>query len=396
MKLTAALVRGLRTPGRYLDGAGLALHVVSAGKRYWMHRWQRDGRERVMSLGSADVISLAEARKLHAEARALLARGLDPLTERERARAKARPVVTFAAATEAYIAAHKASWKGRGEEQWRNSLTQHAVPVFGNKPVGSVTLDDVLKALSPIWTTKTATASRVRSRVELVLDYARARGWRDVPNVATWRGNLRMLLPPVTRLRRVEHRAAMAWRQAPAFFAALHRSDDMASRALAFVILTATRSSEARGCRWSEIDLDAAVWTIPARRAKTGKEHRVPLSEPATAILSELAKLRTNDLVFFSRRQGRPVAGTTLKIALRRAGHGDVTTHGFRSTFADWAADVGHPADLVEQCLAHTVGNAVERSYRRSDVLERRRGLMDAWAAFLTREPVVVSLRAAS
>jgi integrase len=398
-KLTAAMVRGRREPGRYGDGHGLLLNVVAPGQRYWMFRFKRDGRSRTMALGNADVITLADARKLHTEARALLAKGIDPLAERERAR-QAKPVVSFGEAAERYIAAHRSAWRGNGEQKWRGSLVKHVFPVFGRKPVADVTTEDVLRCLTPLWTTKTVTATTVRGRIEMVLSYAKALGWRSGENPALWRGNLRMLLPPSARVHRVEHRAALAWQQAPALFAALRGADgraaSMAERCLQFLLLTAVRSCEARGCRWSEIDLDGRVWVIPASRMKSGKQHRVPLPQAALAILTELAQVRTGDLVFFGAIPGRPLDDTTLLRALRRAGHGDATVHGCRSTFRDWCADQGRPGDLAEMSLAHTVGSAVERSYRRSDVLEQRRGLMQQWADFLGREPaLVVPLRVA-
>jgi integrase len=397
MKLTATMVRGLRAPGRYLDGHGLALHVVSAERRYWTFRYQRDGRERSMSLGSADVVGLADARKLHAEARGLLAKGVDPLAEREQARAEKAAVVSFAKAAAAYIEAHRSAWRDRGESHWRQSLALHVLPVFGHKPVGQITVEDVLKVLTPIWVNKTPMAKIVRSRIELVLDYAKARRWRaaDAVNVATWRGNLRMLLPPPGKVHRIEHHAALPWREAPALLATLGTETGIAARCLAFLILTATRSGEARGARWDEIDMAQKLWVIPAQRMKAGREHRVPLSGPAMAILTELVELRTGELVFFGAKRGSATGDTTLQTLVGRLGH-SVTVHGFRSTFRDWAADTGKSSDLAEAALAHVVGNAVARAYQRSDLLDARRGLMDAWAAFLTQPPaVVIPLRAA-
>jgi integrase len=396
-KLTASAVRGLRSRGRYSDGDGLALSVTAPDKRYWTFRYQRQGRERAMTFGNADKVSLAGARARAAQARALLVRDIDPLEAKQRDKAEKAARVSFTEAVETYVEAHQASWRGyHATERWRQSLADYAEPVFGRKPIGEVSVEDVLRSLKPIWTTKTATASRVRSRIELVLDYAKARGWRQGENPAVWRGNLRMLLPPTARVHRVEHRAALAWQQAPALMTALSAETDMASRCLAFLTLTATRSAEARGARWSEIDLDETLWIIPAARTKTSKEHRVPLSPTALAILHALAALRTCDLVFFG-RQGLPLADTTLKLALRRAGHGDVTVHGMRSTFRNWCADTGKQGDLAEAALAHVVGNAVVRAYQRSDLMERRRVLMEQWAAFLTQPPaVVVPLRSRS
>jgi integrase len=254
-----------------------------------------------------------------------------------------------------------------------------------------VSVEDVLRVLSPIWTTKTTMATIVRSRIELVLDYARAHGWRSGENPALWRGNLRSLLPPPAKVHRIEHRAALPWREAPSFLARLRAAPLMTGRCLAFLMLTATRSGEARGALWSEIDLDAAVWTIPAERMKAGKEHRVPLSAPALALLREIAPLRTDEpLVFLGAKAGRPLTDVALNKTPRRFGLDGITVHGFRSTFRDWCADHGQPADLAEAALAHVTGSAVERAYARSDLLERRRALMAEWADFLTRVPAEV------
>jgi integrase len=252
-------------------------------------------------------------------------------------------------------------------------------------------VDDVLRALTPLWTSKTPMAKIVRSRIELVLDFARARGWRpvDAVNVATWRGNLRMLLPPPAKVHRVAHHAALPWSEAPALTASLSSETGIAARCLAFLILTATRSGEARGARWHEIDTAQKLWVIPAQRMKAGREHRVPLSEPAMAILTELGELRTGDLVFFGAKRGGVIGDTTLQTLLGRLGH-SVTVHGMRSTFRDWCADTGKPGDLAEVALAHVVGSAVARAYQRSDLLDARRDLMDAWAQFLTAPPAVV------
>jgi integrase len=392
-KLTTASLRTLRAKGKYLDGHGLLLTVVGPEQRYWMFRYRRDGRERTMSLGNAEALGLAEARKLHAEARAQLARGIDPLAAREQAKAAQAPSVSFQAAARAYIEAHRAAWKGRGEEHWRQSLTDHAFPVLGAKPVGDVTTDDVLAVLTPIWTTKSVTAVILRSRIELVLSYAKSRGWRSGENVARWRDHLANLLAKPTKVHRVVHRPALPWAEAPAFMARLSGEPTMAARCLAFAILTATRAGEASGARWSEIDLGTATWTIPPERMKAGKEHRVALSDAAIAILQEMAEVRLDDHVFPGGKQGRPVADTTLREQLARLSPG-VTVHGFRSTFRDWCADTGQPGDLAEVALAHVSGNAVQRAYQRSDMLEARRGLMVAWASYLTKSAKVVRLAA--
>jgi integrase len=397
-KLTVVEVRGLRTKGKYLDGHGLILNVVAPDQRYWMFRYRRDGRERTMSLGDAELIGLVTARQRHQEARARLACGIDPLAERQAAKAASQARQTacsFAQAAEAYIVAHKAAWRGRSEEHWRQSLTDHAFPVFGAKPVGEVTTEDVLAALTPIWTAKPVTAVIVRSRIELVLSYAKSRGWRSGENAARWRDHLANLLARPAKVHRVAHRPALPWAEVPAFMARLAAESSMAGKALAFCILTAARSGEACGARWAEIDVGTATWTIPAERTKTGREHRVALSDPALAILSGMAALRVDDWVFPGSKRGRPVTGTTLRVLLTKLVPG-VTVHGFRSTFRDWAADRGTPFEVAEAALAHVTGNAVVQAYQRSDLLDARRRLMREWGEFLTRPPAeVVPLRAA-
>ncbi len=399
-RLTATAVRGLRTKGKYLDGQGLVLVVRHTGQRYWQYRFQRGGRERVMSFGSADDVTLADARKLHAEARALLLVGKDPLEERDRV--KLDLTRRFADVADAYIAAHEPRWRSPiSARQWRGSLRDYAHPLIGKVPVAEIGVQHVLKVLRPIWGKgegkKPVTASRVRSRIEIVLDYASAMGWRTGGNPAIWRGSLKSLLPANSDLHTVKHHAAMDWRACPEFIAKLRqRPAGMGGFALTFLVYTAARSAEVRGATWDEFDLQAGIWTIPADRMKARKEHRIPLSQPAIDILRMLIELRTGALVFPGNRPGRPLGDTTLKDQLRWLGHGDVTVHGFRSSFRDWCADTGKPSDLAEAALAHTPASGVVRAYQRSDLLEARRGLMEAWATFLSRPAgVVVPLRTA-
>jgi integrase len=389
-KLTAAKVQSLRAPGKHIDGHGLALHVAPHGGRYWMFRFKRDGRERTMSLGSADVIGLAEARKLHTEARAMLAKGIDPLAQREQMKAAKAVTVSFAEAALAYIAEHKAGWRGeRTAGHWGRSLATHAAPVFGAKSVAEISRDDVRTCLAPIWTVTPEMAGLLRGRIELVLDYAIGRGWRTAENPARWRGGLKMLLPAKAKVHTVEHHAALDWREAPALLAKLADDPSMAAAALRFLMLTAARSGEVRGATWGEIDPAAGLWSLPAARTKANRPHRVPLSEPVLELLRGLAEVRNGDLVFIGQRRGRPLADRTLRLALARLSPG-VTVHGMRSTFRDWCADQRKPFDLAEAALAHVTGNAVVQAYQRSDLLDARRGLMAEWAAFLTRPPAVV------
>jgi integrase len=394
MKLTAAIARTLRAPGKYTDGHGLFLHVVDADKRYWMFRFKRArSKERVMSLGAADVVTLAEARKLHTEARALLAKGIDPLDAREAA--KPQLSHTFTQAMEEFIGAHQAGWRGaRSAHQWRQTLVAYAVPVFGPCPVDQITTEDVLRVLQPIWIEKAVTAAKVRNRVELVLSYAKARKWRSGENPAAWRDNLQLMLPSHAKVRSVEHRAFIPWQEAPRLMRKLTDETSMPARCLSFLVLTGVRSAEARGAQWSEIDLAGRLWAIPAARTKTAKEHRVPLSEAAMEILSALAEVRTKEpLIFLGSVSGRPMADTTLRDLLMRLGY-QCSVHGMRSVFRSWAADRGEPADLCEVALGHVVGGKVQQAYHRTDMLEARRRLMADWADFLAQPAAeVIPLR---
>jgi integrase len=396
-KLNARAVQGHRTQGRYADGDGLSLIVDKAGRRYWVFRFMRDGRSRTMSLGNADVMTLAEARAAHQGARRLLLAGTDPLDARATAKVPPPERHTFGEAAESYIGDHRAGWRGpRVAEQWRQSLADHAKRLSA-MPVEAIGIEHVLAVLRPIWPEIPETASRVRSRIELVLDYATALGWRSGPNPAMWRGGLKALLPAKGKLHATTHYAALDWREAPGLMAALReRTTGMGTLCLRFLMLTACRSGEARGARWDEIDVVNRIWTIPANRTKQGRPHRVALSEPALDILTLLAGVRTEKpLVFFGTGSGlHPLADVTLKDVLRRLGHGDVTVHGMRSCFRDWCADTGRSAELAEAALAHLPASVVVQAYQRSDLLEPRRGLMSAWATYLTMPAEVVRLAA--
>jgi integrase len=400
--LTAKKVRGLTAPGKYSDGHGLILHVITTERRNWIYRYMRAGKDRSMGLGSAALVSLEEARQKAHEARKLLAEGVDPIDARQAAQAAAEAAqaarVSFAEAAAMFIAGHEAGWRNpKHRQQWRNTLDTYAAPVIGAIPVTDIDPNMVLRVLQPIWTTKPETASRVRSRIEQVLDYCTARGWRTGTNPAIWRGNLKLMLPATAKVRAVKHHAALDWRLAPAFVAALRERDGMGALALEFAILTAARSGEVRGARWSEIDLDRAIWTLPAARMKGGREHRVPLTESALAILTAQAEVRDDSgLIFHGHRHGTPMSDMTLTAVLRRMGRGDLTAHGFRSTFRDWCADNGKSADIAEAALAHAIGDKTVAAYHRTDLFDPRRKLMADWAAYLAKpEAEVVTLRAA-
>jgi integrase len=403
MALTAKTVAGLKAPGKYGDGDGLWLVVSGKEQRSWMFRFSFAGKVREMGLGSARHISLAQARALADAARRKVIAGIDPIADR---RAKAEPApargTSFAEAARSYIGAHEAAWRNeKHRQQWNNTLATYASPVIGDLACSEITVDHVLRILEPIWTKKPETARRVRGRIETILAYATVRKWREGPNPAVWRGHLQLMLPSRAKVARVKHHAALDWREASAFMAKLREQDGMGALALEFAILTAARSGEVRGATWAEIDLDEAVWTVPAERMKAGKEHRVPLSARALAVLDKLRLVRAGEdaPIFPGAKQidGRdqPLSDMTLTAVLRRMGRSDVTQHGFRSTFRDWAAETTHhPNHVVELALAHAIPSAVEAAYRRGELLEKRKALMNDWASHLAKPPAkIVPLR---
>ncbi|MEM8553006.1 MAG: integrase arm-type DNA-binding domain-containing protein [Pseudomonadota bacterium] len=379
-KLTNAACKAIDRQGRHSDGAGLYLVVAKSGRKSWVYLYSVSGRRREMGLGGFPVVSLADARRAADEARAAVRRGEDPL-ERGEGEAVDAKGVTFAEAAEALIEAQEPSWRNpKHRQQWRNTLATYAAPI-ASMEVGKITADDVLRCLSPIWQDRAETASRVRGRIERVLDYSTVRGWREPGlNPAQWKGNLVHVLPARDR-GDIEHRAAMDWREVPAFVASLQDIPGMAAPAVTFAILTAVRPGEARLAEWSEIDRDNAVWTIPRERMKMKKAHRVPLSPQALAVLDGLPVL--GPLVFTGARIGRPLSDMAMLQLVKRRGRQDLTVHGFRSSFKDWATESGQPDELSEMCLAHAVGNKVRRAYARTDDLDRRREVMQSWADFV-------------
>lgn len=381
-RLSARLVESSGA-GTYNDGGGLLLVVKATGRRSWVYRYQLGGRRRDMGLGAFPGVGLKRARELAGEARALTAEGKDPLdARRQRAR------LTFRQAAERVIESKRPGWRSdKHAAQWASTLEAHVYPKLGARDVADITTEDVLAVLRPIWTRTPETASRVRQRIEAVLDYARAVGARDGENPAAWRGRLDHALPKPTKVRAVRHFAAMDWRQVPEFWSLLVEQDGVAALALRLAILCAARSGEVRGMTWAEIDGD--VWTVPAERMKAGRLHRVPLTGPALDVLATARPLDRH-LVFPGQRQHKPLSDMSLSAVLRRmAGAGQIdapaTVHGFRSAFRDWAGEAtSHPREIAEHCLSHRVGDDVERAYARSDLLERRRKLLADWAFFVT------------
>ena len=381
-RLTALAVPRIAKPGMHADGGGLYLAVSDAGAKSWIYRFQREGRERQMGLGSLSAVSLAQARQKAAECRSQRADGIDPIQARAAARAATRAVMTFKEAAKAYIEAKQPEWRNaRHRQQWPETMEGYVYPVIGALPVATVDTDAVLRVLKPIWSTMPETAKRVRGRIESVLGWAKANSHRTGDNPALWRDHLSHSLPARAKAAPVIHHPAMHYNKMPAFMSALRDQEGTAVRALEFTILTCARTGEVRGAVWDEFDLTVKVWTVPPERMKGGKEHCVPLSERALAILESLP--HKSALAFNGRRPGRALAHNAMRVVLARMKFGTITTHGFRSTFRDWAAEAtSSPNHVVEMALAHSIGHAVEAAYRRGDLLEKRRALMDAWANY--------------
>ena len=409
-KLTALAVDRAKRRGYYGDGGGLFLQVSASGAKSWVFRFKEFGRLREMGLGPTHTVSLAEARQKALECRKLRLDGCDPIEIRKAGRAQARldaaKAMTFKECAESYIASHKAGWRNpKHAAQWPATLETYVYPIFGALPVQSVDVGLVMKAIEPIWATKPETASRVRGRIESVLDWATVRKFRKGENPARWKGHLDHLLPAPTKAKRAarkengrtEHHPSLPYAELPAFVVELRAQEGFTARALEFAILTAARTGEVIGAKWGEINFAERVWTVPAERMKSDREHRVPLSEAALAILAQMRVIRSSEFVFPGLRAGKPLSDMSLLMLLRRMGRGDLTVHGFRSTFRTWAAErTAYPREIAEMALGHVVGDAVERAYQRGDLLQTRRQLAEAWARFCrapTIEGEVVPLR---
>jgi integrase len=387
-RLSAVEVKNATEKGMYHDGGGLYLQVSAGGAKSWIFRFMLDGRAREMGLGPVRAIALAEARKRAGECRRLRLDGIDPIearsTQRDQKKLEAAKAMTFDACAAAYIDAHKTGWQNaKHREQWRSTLNTYASPVFGSLPVQAIDVGLLMKALEPIWQTKPETASRLRGRIEAVLDWATVRGYRKGENPARWRGHLDKLLPAPSKVRRVEHHAALPYDELADFSLALRSQEGIAARALEFLILTAARTGEVIGARWDEVDLEEKIWVVPAARMKAGREHRVPLSAAAVAVLEEMKQIRESEFVFPGGKKGKPLSNMAMLAVLKRMDRGELTAHGFRSSFRDWAAERTHfPREVAEMALAHTVGDKVEAAYRRGDLFQKRRQIMEAWARF--------------
>jgi integrase len=407
MALTQKAIAQLKEPGRYGDGnrSGLYVQVQSPTNRSWIMRYERDGREHWLGLGSLHVFNLAEARDRARKARQLIADGIDPLEQKKadkaaRTLAEARNI-TFEKAAKAYFDQHEKKWRNpKARAQFLGTLSQFVFPKIGRMSVADIDVDAVLRVLEQkhpdhptqtIWQAVPTTANRVRGRIENVLDWAKVRKYRDGDNPATWRGTLENALPARGSIQKVVHHSALPFAELPAFMAALKEREGVAARALTFTVLTAARSGEVRGATWAEINLKDAVWTIPAERMKAKKEHRVPLSGPVIEILSELPREKDNAHVFIgTRRHG--LSEAAMAAVLNRMDRLDITVHGFRSAFRDWISErTSYPNHVAEMALAHAIGSAVEKAYRRGDLFDKRVRLMAEWAKFATTEPAEIT-----
>ena len=398
--LTAKKVERAKQPGRYHCGLirGLYLQVTASGAKSWVLRYQLRGQERWMGLGSAADFSLREARERARAARQLLADRIDPLAGKRAAEEAAKLAearkLTFREAAERYFNQHASKWcSAKHREAFLSTLKAHVFAVIGDMDVAAIDTRDVLRAIEPHWTTKAVTIDRTRNRIEQVLDWCVVRGHRPPgTNPARWKGHLDQVLPAPRKLAPVEHHAAMDYRQLPAFMTQVRADDNVAARALEFLIHTAARTGEALGACWSEIDLTDKTWTVPAARMKGGREHRVPLTKPVLDLLSKLPRQSGNHLVFIG-RAGGGLSHSALPWVMDRLGVSGVTTiHGFRSSFSNWCHEqTAHSAHTIEISLAHNVGTEVERAYRRTDMIAKRRQLMEQWSKFCSMPPTKVS-----
>jgi integrase len=391
-RLTALKVMKVRKAGMYADGAGLYLQVTGDGAPFlgksWIFRFKLSGKAREMGLGSLSLVGLAEARVKAVDCRRQVHEGIDPIEARRSERVKVAretaPSLIFKECAQQYIAAHRASWRNaKHAGQWTATLTTYAEPVIGALPVRDIDTALVMKIIKPIWSTKVETASRVRGRIEAILDWAKVLGYREGENPARWHGHLDKLLPAQAKVHTVKHHAALPYNEMPAFMTALRAQQGVAARALEFLILTVARTGEVIGGR--PVEITGKIWTVPAGRMKAGKEHRIPLSAPAVAVVDRTRKDYGGKFLFPGGRRDMPLSNVAMLALLKRMGRTDLTTHGFRSTFKDWATEQTEFANEVsEMALAHTIEDKTEAAYRRGDLFEKRQRLMDAWSKFCT------------
>jgi integrase len=403
IKVTAKQVDSLvknNVIGRHAVGEGVYLNIKPEGSISWVFRYQLDGRRRNMGLGAYHRTSftLADARRKADQLRNSLSNNVDPIAQRHKVRVKAKVEQqkqsnTFQSCAEEYIEAKKAGWKNAKHlQQWQNTLITYAFPIIGKTPVSEIETAQVLKILKPIWTTKTETATRVRTRIELVLDYAEALKLRSGSNPARWRGHLAAILPSPRKIKKLKHHPALPYSELQPFMSRLSTTNGIGARALEIAILTASRTFEVLGATWEEFDLDKRVWTVPQERMKAGVEHRIPLSAAAMKILNVLHDGRISDYVFPNLTTGKNLSNAGMSSVLKRMERTDITVHGFRSTFRDWVAEkTNTPERIAESALAHRLKDASEAAYQRGDLIEKRQALMTNWANYCypTKDKVV-------
>jgi integrase len=389
-KLSALQVKQVRTAGRLSDGGGLYLNTSPSLSKSWVFRYSFEGKHRWMGLGSVELVSLSEARETAQECRRKLRNGICPLGEKEQLRReeqmRKRAERTFRDCATELITKKETGWRNeKHQQQWTRTLETYAYPFIGDLPVNAIGIDDVKKVLEPIWNTKNETAGRVRGRVEKVLDFATIHHYRDGDNPARWKGNLELVFAAPRDVKKVQHRPALPHVEIPAFWRELVKQPGISALSLQFTILTAARTTEVRLATWEEFDLENKLWTIPAERMKAKRTHRVPLSAPAIAILREMYRTRRSEVVFPYTNTGKPQSGNAMLDRLKKMNRSDITVHGFRSTFRDWAAEcTEHDRLVAEHSLAHSLPDKSEAAYLRTDLFHKRQTMMDEWAAYCT------------
>lgn len=387
-RLSPLLVAKTTKPGLYCDGGGLNLQVGPTGGKSWLFRFMIDGKADRMGLGPVKTVSLTDARSKASDYRKLLLEGKNPKDERAATIAANKIAnarkMTFQQCAEAYIKVHRHGWKNEKHvTQWENTLRDYVYPVMGKLPVNTIDTDLVIKCLSDIWTKKTETATRVRGRIETILDWATSSKYRQGENPARWRGHLKNLLPAPRKVTPVTNHPALPFDEIAKFMKALRAIEGASARALEFLILTATRTTEVLEAKWEEIEINKALWIIPANRMKAGRDHRVHLSKRALGVLQEMQSLKVGDYIFPGKHESKPLSSMAMLMVLRRMKRNDLTVHGFRSTFRDWAAEVSpYPAEVAEMALAHAVPDKTEAAYRRGDLLLKRIAFMEDWARY--------------
>lgn len=395
-KLTDRTVKSKTERGLYSDGNGLNLQITKAGVKSWLFRFMLDGKAREMGLGPIHEVTLSQARLDALDCKKMVREGIDPIEDRKQRlmnrKVANKPMPDFKDCAEKYMRAHSPSWRNaKHQQQWANSLTNHVYPKLGSMPVNTIERSHIMQVLDPIWRDKTETAKRIRGRIETVLSWATVQGFREGENPARWRGHLDNLLPKPSALKKEKHFAALPYQEIKSFMDELRQREANSANALRLIILTATRSSEARSATWSEFDLDKATWTIPAERMKAQKEHIIPLCKEAVELINALPHMASNDYLFAGVRSGKPLSDMVFAALMKRMGRTGITTHGFRSTFRDWAAEqTAFPREVIEAALSHKLKDKVEAAYFRSNLLDKRRELMDKWADY-TQLPTIES-----